>query len=512
MKIRFFYLLLIIILAGVLRLYRLDLVPPSLSWDEVDVGYNAYTIANWRYDEWGKFMPVVFKSFEDDKNPAHIYFTALSVRILGTSDFSVRLPAALFGIFNVIMVCFLTQELFKKNYLSLLAALFLAVSPYSLQFSRFNHEANFALFFMMAGLYLFIKGLQNGFLLPMSYLSFGISLLSYHSSKVIVPVIILLLFGLYHKSIWRLKFYFFIAVIILTTFGVVFFYNPALSGSARISQTAISGQNLPGKYFAAYLSHFSWKYLFESGDSNVRHSVQAVGEFYKIEVILLIVGILGLVLRRSKESLIILTWFFIAPIPASIAQETPHAARSLFMMGSGQIISAYGFYQLLVYFKNKKMQLIITAIILITLLYQFTNYLNYYYNLYPIKSATDWQYGMKQIAEYINKNEKYLQVFITEERHQPYAFMLYFLKTPLPDFISTVQYNTHENRSYNLVSGYSKFQFGGWDKIQSMPDKGRLYVLTPSEYDGLAHKNDFQIKKLIKYPDGSGAFVIVSVN
>ncbi len=53
----------IVILAASLRLYKLDSVPPSLNWDEVAFGYNAYTIANWGKDEWGKSFPLVFTSF-----------------------------------------------------------------------------------------------------------------------------------------------------------------------------------------------------------------------------------------------------------------------------------------------------------------------------------------------------------------------------------------------------------------------------------------------------------------
>ena len=72
-------LLVIILLGAVLRLYKLDLVPPSLNWDEAAVGYNAYTIANSGRDEYGNFFPLYFLSFGEGKNPIHIYFTALSV-------------------------------------------------------------------------------------------------------------------------------------------------------------------------------------------------------------------------------------------------------------------------------------------------------------------------------------------------------------------------------------------------------------------------------------------------
>ena len=53
------------------------------------------------------------------------------------------------------------------------------------------------------------------------------------------------------------------------------------------------------------------------------------------------------------------------------------------------------------------------------------------------------------------------------------------------------------------------FYFGGWDPIESMPNPGVLYVVSSSQYDGLRHKTEFDVKKLIYYPDGSTAFFIV---
>ena len=95
-----------------MRLYRLTSVPPSISWDEAAVGYNAFTISHWGKDEWGKIFPLVFKSFEDYKHPVHIYLTSVAVAVLGLNDFAVRLPSALFGVGNVILIYFLAQKIF----------------------------------------------------------------------------------------------------------------------------------------------------------------------------------------------------------------------------------------------------------------------------------------------------------------------------------------------------------------------------------------------------------------
>ena len=65
-------LFLIIFLATVLRFWQLGSVPLSPDWDEVSLGYNAYSIFHTGHDEYGKFFPIVLQSFGDYK-PALYY-------------------------------------------------------------------------------------------------------------------------------------------------------------------------------------------------------------------------------------------------------------------------------------------------------------------------------------------------------------------------------------------------------------------------------------------------------
>jgi hypothetical protein len=117
---------------------------------------------------------------------------------------------------------------------------------------------------------------------------------------------------------------------------------------------------------------------------------------------------------------------------------------------------------------------------------------------------------MKQIVEYLKENPDYAQVYMDKIRQQPNIFFLYYFKTSLPELLSSVRYDESESKSYNTILSYDKYQFGGkWNIIESYPTPGILYIITPSYYDGLRYKNEFQVKKLVKYPDGSDAFYIV---
>ncbi|MFA5932966.1 MAG: glycosyltransferase family 39 protein [Microgenomates group bacterium] len=516
----------IIVLAAVLRIYKLDSIPPALNWDEIDAGYNAYTIANWGRDEWGQSFPLVFTSFKDDKHPVHIYFAAISVKLLGLNDFSTRLPAALFGVFCVAAMFFLARLWFKSDLVAIFAALFLAISPYNIQFSRGLWETNFALFFFLMGFIFFYKSInRNVKFLILSIVSFFISILSYHSPVVVVPPIMLLLILLYFREIIKIK-HLFVGIIVLALLTLILVLNPRILGLARIKQTKFGddllrktqmyqltkNNNLAALEIALsqYPVHYTSEYLFEKGDQSARNSVKVFGEFYKIDAIFMLIGFAALVFLRSRVTLILFAWILLAPLPSALVMNPPNATRALFMMGSLHMLSALGAATIIKLIPLKPLKIISIVAILLILGSFSKNYLDYYFNVYPSKESIDWQYGMKQIVEYVKDHNGYSQIYVTDIRSQPYIFFLYYLKTPLSEFLDTASYNNGKMKDTSLVSFYDKYYFGEWDPIESMPNPGVLYAVTASQYDGLRYKSVFDVKKRIKYLDGRDAFFLVS--
>jgi 4-amino-4-deoxy-L-arabinose transferase-like glycosyltransferase len=506
-------LFLVLIFAGVLRFYHIDKSPPSLSWDEAAVGYNAWTILNWGKDEWGKTLPLSFKSFEDDKHPIHVYLTVPTVAIFGLNEVGVRASSAIFGILNVFVIFFLAKKLFKSDWAGIIASLVFAVSPYNIHFSRYNHELNFALFFFMLGLTLLLKGIEKkNYLIILGLGSLGLDLLTYHSAKVIVPPIVLLVIILYFKDLIKIKKYFLIGILTFSLFVGLLFVDPALLGGARLKQTSSPGERTIQAITTKYLKHFSYDFLFVKGDSNARLSSQT-GTFYKVDIIFLAIGLLALIwgiFRGKKEYLIILVWALLAPIPASITSEAPHTARAMFMTGSWHLVMAMGAYVIVSVFKNKYLKIILGLVIFGVLTFSLPKYLQNYFGEYTQRYAIEWQYGMKQIVEYVKAHPEYDEVYMTAERQEPYIFYLFYLKTPLPVYLKTVKYNKTLSRPANTVAGYSKFHFGLWNTVESQPIPHILYIVTPSDYTGLRYKFLFDTVYVVKYPNGSDAFFLVT--
>lgn len=518
-KFRKTLLILIVILAAALRFYKLDKVPASLNWDEIAAGYNAYTIAHWGADEYGNKFPIVFKSFGDDKHPVHIYATAAIVKIFGLNDFSTRTSSALVGVLGVIAMYVLATYLFNNKFAGLFSALFLAVSPYHLQYSRGLWEANFALFFLILALAVFFYGKKRKpSLIPWSFASFGLSFFSYHSAKVVVPPVALTLFLIYFKDFVKNKKILLAGVVISLVFGLLIIKEPRILGLARVDQTKFSEEVIAANggelqtYFNNYKKYFSYEYLFKSGDQSSRASVKVIGEFYKIDMFLVALGVLALLIRKKWKPLILtVVWLLFSPIPGMVSTLEPSATRGIFMIGPIILLSAYGASFILSWVKKDFVKAILALTIVGLLSMEVGNYLNYYYKYYGKKEAIEWQYGMKQIVRYLKDNPNYQKVYMDKIRQQPYIFFLYYFKTPLPELLSTVKYDESESKSYNTVVSYDKYQFGGdWNIVDSYPGRGIIYVLTPSYYGGLRYINDFSVEKLIKYPDGSDAFYIVT--
>jgi 4-amino-4-deoxy-L-arabinose transferase-like glycosyltransferase len=136
----FFILACLTLLAAVLRLWRLDEVPPGLFLDEAGNGLDALDILAGR--------PSLFFERSLGKEPLLNYLIVPFVAWLGREPLAVRLPAALVGILTVPATFFLARELWheegrdKATWIGLLAAGLLAASYWAVTFNRISFRAN----------------------------------------------------------------------------------------------------------------------------------------------------------------------------------------------------------------------------------------------------------------------------------------------------------------------------------------------------------------------------------
>ncbi|MCL5019222.1 MAG: glycosyltransferase family 39 protein, partial [Patescibacteria group bacterium] len=200
----------IFVLALFLRVYKLGSCPVGFLWDEAALGYNGYSILKTGRDEYGKFLPIIFKSFGDYKPGLYVYLTVPSIAIFGLNEFSTRLPAAIFGSLTVLLIYFFIKEAFFltkekdrkfSETIALTTAILLAISPWHLNFSRGAWEVTIMIFLLVLGFYLILKFLntKKPAFFVFSIVVLILSLFAYQASKLLMPILTLAFFYFFRK-------------------------------------------------------------------------------------------------------------------------------------------------------------------------------------------------------------------------------------------------------------------------------------------------------------------------
>lgn len=439
-----FNLKLIIILIGLLtlatRLPQLEAVPPHLSNDEISIAYDAYSVSQTLKDEHNHFLPLSFQSHGTYKAPLTIYLSIPTTLLFGNQETSVRLPSALLGSLTVLLLGLLTYELSQKNLpLALLASFFLAASPWHIYTSRMALESNLALFFVIGGLWLFFQNLHrpNRFLPLASAFFFALSVYSYHTEWLLTPLILALLFFLHCQQILKNRFFLLAAGLFLILISPLFLdFLSNLGTTARANTEIIfkernlhyllqeanlnplqKGQVILQAILGSYLSYLDPGYLFFDG-------LRLFPEKEPFQSGLFLAGLLPffflgfLKLKKIYPSnwKFILIWALASPLVPAFTQGGPNLVRNLATVAPYTLIAAAGLFSAWEYLKTRRLPLYSTALVL---LISFVNFYLLYFYHFPIQSGEGFQYGYKQIAEYLNSHTGQYQKIVVDPHFGP---------------------------------------------------------------------------------------------
>lgn len=394
-----------------LRFYRIGQVPPSLSWDEAAIGWNAKTIWEMHLDEYGTRFPVSFKSFDDYKAPLYIYLTAPVVGLLGSTTAAVRLVSVLAGVVSIWLM---------GRIGGIIAALLLLITPWHWLLARPAFEANLALMFILGGVWLWRLGLKKPWWLLFSALSFAASLYSYQAPKIFVPVFIIGMIWIYRQQLSARRYWLLASGLLVLVFLFPLIKDGLGAGAKRLAMTSVFSRptvNLPLELTKNYLVHFFPRWLFWSGGETGRTQMRQLGMLPLVQAPFLILGLIELWHKRKDKWVRVLWWWLLtAPLPAMIGFDVPHAIRAYQLLPVFILITALGLKQI----KNKK-------IILIVLVLNFIYFLYHYLVTYPVESAREWQYGYQQAAQTAQEYEDRVdKIIISSYYGQPYIFTYWY--------------------------------------------------------------------------------------
>lgn len=500
-------------IAAFLRFFNLGQNPPSLTWDEVAWGYNAYSLGLDGRDEFGRFLPLNYlESFGDFKPPIYAYLDIVPIKLFGLNEFAVRFPSAFFGVLTVLITYFLVKRIFNlqinTNSLALLSSFILAISPWHINLSRVAFEANISSFFLVLGVWLFLMGVQSKprFII-FSAVAFVLSLYTFNTARVFAPILVLILAVGFRKRLIEQKKETIIAVILgllLLLPTLRFLFSP--QASLRFKEVNIFSDievinrtnqqiendrnvfwskiihNRRFTYGVEFIKHYfdnvSSDFLFIKGDGNPKFSTQDVGELYLWEFPFLIIGVLFLFKKKEGVWWLLPVWLFIGIIPAATARETPHALRIETTIPTFQLLVAYGILNLVKLLPKYKYLYLGSLFIII--IFNFSYYIYGYYVHYPYLYSREWQYGYKDSIAYIEKvKSQYDEIRITTDLGRPYIYYLFYTKTNPTDFRKTAKIK-RDVFGFVTVEAFDKYNFVK-DLNQNFDKKKTLFIGTSNQ-------------------------------
>jgi len=429
--------------------------PPSLYWEEVALGYDAYSISKTGRDYHGNWFPVLaFPSFGDYKPALYFYAIVPFLVMFGQTPLAIRLPSALAGIITVYLV-FLIGKHLKGEKFGLLAGFLFAIQPWSVHVSRVGFEANFALMLVTASVYMLLISKTKSYTIVISALLSVLALYTYHASRVVIPLLMVWL-AYTRGHIRRTKWVFFsIGVACIGILPIVLHVkDPVIT--QRMAETSIfSGTNLieksnvlreaDGNTFLArivhhryvvmgqtvvsqYLRAFSPQFLFLSGDGNMRHTNGMTGALYLWEFVSVLVGLYALFAQKQNTFLrsLVIPWMLISAIPVAVTTVSPHALRMLNAAPAYTLVSALGIWVLVQYVQEKYRGIAWGFTASICALF-FVAFAHAEFVIYPKISAQEWQFGYEELITTLERLKKPSQhIFVTREQGRPSIYALWF--------------------------------------------------------------------------------------
>ncbi|HET7769434.1 MAG TPA: glycosyltransferase family 39 protein [Chloroflexota bacterium] len=519
-------------LALALRLWALGENPPGLDSDEASIGYNAYAIARTGRDEHGSVLPLAFEAFGEFKRPAYIYAAAPFVGLLGLSPFSVRLPAALFGALSVLAIYRVALRLLANRRQALIAAGLLAISPWHLQFTRAAREVSLLVLALLVMVCCLLEVLtrvdapgRGVVSVPVARrqtrwlaggaAAFLVAVYAYPGALALAPLLALAVLLAYSPAVRSLERGAALVACLVLVGGALplvvqvadgrartrldqasLLNDPALRerSEARVARERAAGglgllqgqlASVAGEAVAGYLAHFDPSYLFTRGDAEPRHRSSDVAHLYLWDAPLVLAGLYTLVRRRHAAPMRALGgWLVVAPLPAALAQNAPHAVRSIGLLPAFTLLAAAGAPPLWRWLRTHHFHK--DWLLLLALSVGF--YLYGFHRLYPLEHGRAWNAGMLEgyraaAALADEPSDPFRRVVIPEEMGLSYVYALFGTKYDPAAYLKQGGTHTESVGDGVLVRmTFEPFEVRHVDWRTEPRDPAVLYVL-----DGPAH-------------------------
>jgi hypothetical protein len=259
------------------------------------------------------------------------------------------------------------------------------------------------------------------------------------------------------------------------------------------------------QFFSNYAHFFSPVFLFEAGDSILRHSVPGFGELYVFYLPFIAIGAV-LAARRGRAAQLLLLWVALYPAGASLMNEIPSASRSIIGAAGFCTLAAIGFEGMLAAFRwamrrprpGRIAEAIVACVALAVLGRQCFFYLRTYALDYPKQAAAGnvgFQYGYRDVIRHMEAERgQFAQLALSmTDANQPQIFALFYNR------VDPRRWAKQRDSGYMLVrpDDYPSYSL----------DRPTLFGLNPSDVKLFS---DLTIERNVVAPNGETVFVVAA--
>lgn len=501
------WLCLILVVALFLRTYRLDYL--ELFGDELDVGYQSYSLVTTGRDYKGNFLPTYIHSFSEWRAPGLMYAMMPFIKVFGLNEWGVRVGPSVFGVLSILGFYLLLVKINIDKKVALLTAFLVSITPWHIQYSRAGFEVTLLSSLLMFGLYFLISKK-----VVISAVLLSLCLYVYSSANVLMPLLVIMTLYFYRFNFTEFKrfclagFLISIPIIYQLFFGHLSDRFATLSilgnkdviaevndyrngaGSSYISRVFYNKYVVSArKIFFNYSNALGSNFLFNEGDVTFRHSLHQVGNLFWVELPLVLWGIIQIIKRRKYFW--IMGFLLIAPLASSLTIDGyNHATRLFLMVFPLSFLAAYGLANI------KKFKLFF----ILMLLFEFSRFQYYYWNFYRNQSWRWWHTGYKESMQYISENKDKYEKVVMDNSYEPALIRFLFWNK----IDSEKVFELDDSRDYFCID--SRFCFSRNLKKEGL-GKGILYLISEERSGG---KDWGEVLKTVYNYQNSPIFYLVS--
>lgn len=458
----FFIISLLTLIGGFLRFYNNTKNPNSLNIDEVAYGYSAYSILKTGHDENNVFMPLTFQSTGDYKSPVLIYSIVPSIALFGLNEFSIRFTTALVGTLSIPIFFLFLNLLLKDIKASFIGVVLLTISPWHIFYSRFASETLLATFFLILGMWLYLKLIENGKRIwaVLGSLVLVLSMYTYHAHKLFIPIFVFITLFLFRKEIISFKknmaTFLLMGLILLIPLAYVSTLGSANTRAKMVfmsqdidytryiildhSQRFGEGFLLFFFWIKRYLNYFQPDFLFFNGLNMTTPGTLGMGVLYLFELPWLLLGIVTLIRRKIPNKGFVAGWILLGLIPASLTNNEQSSVRSLLTLPALLVIVSLGAKQFLEIVRGLSNRFIRLGLfcfygffVILTLIQAYLVFAVHF----PLQRGEAFMEGTKETVLYALQNkDKYQEIVYDPYRgieapyivNIPYMYILFYSK------------------------------------------------------------------------------------